>query len=107
MLDPKRDCIGLAEAVLLRKRIEDLEIWKSKYDSFQESFNEYKQDRITREIKLEGKLETMETNLTKIVQWQETQQLKPAKRWENIADKVLMMVVGAIVAFVLAQIGLS
>lgn len=31
---------------------------------------------------------------------------KPAKKWEGLGDKILTVVVGALVGFILAQIGL-
>lgn len=31
---------------------------------------------------------------------------KPAKRWEAVVDKVLMMLIGALVAYVLTSVGL-
>lgn len=107
IIDPKRDCIGLAEAVLLRKRVEDLEEWKEKSSKFHNDFYDWQRGQIDRDARLDSKLETMENNLTKIINWQEAQQMKPAKRWESIVDKVLMMIVGAVVAFMLTQIGLS
>ena len=56
---------------------------------------------------IDEKSDITNEKIDKIIAWQEAQQLKPAKRWESIVDKVLMLVVGAIVAFVLARIGLS
>ena len=37
----------------------------------------------------------------------ETIEKKPGKRWEAVAEKILLVVVGAIAAIVLKQIGLS
>ena len=30
IIDPERDCLGLAEAAILKKRIDDLEEWRNK-----------------------------------------------------------------------------
>ena len=114
ILDPKRDCIGLAEAVLLKKRIEDLEEGQLKSSKFREDFYKWQTEQIVFQTQTNQQFKTIDEKsdianekIDKIIAWQESQQLKPAKRWESIVDKMLMMAVGAIVAFVLSQIGLS
>ena len=42
--------------------------------------------------KLDGKVEILEH--------------KPAKRWESVVDKGIMMVVGAVIGYILVQVGL-
>lgn len=114
IIDPKRDCIGLAEAVLLKKRIEILEQWKEKSDEFREDFYEWQRSQIIFQTKsveqfksINEKFEITNEKIDKVIAWQEAQQEKPVKRWESIVDKVLMMVVGAVVAFALTKIGLQ
>lgn len=114
IIDPKRDCIGLAEAVLLKKRIEILEEWKEKSDEFREDFYEWQRNQIIFQTQTQEqfksigeKFDTANEKIDKVIAWQEAQQQKPAKRWESIVDKVLMMFVGAFVAYVLAQVGLQ
>ena len=106
IIDPQRDCIGLAEATLLKKRIEDLEEWRKKSDKFHSDFYDWQRTQIARDAKLDEQLKNMDINITKVLAWQEAQQQKPAKRWESIVDKVLMLFVGAVVAYILAKIGL-
>lgn len=106
ILDPQRDCLGLAEAMLLEKRIEDLEEWRKKSDKFHNDFYDWQRGQIARDAKLDEQLKNMDRNINKVIKWQEDQQQKPAKRWEAIVDKVLMLFVGAVVAYVLAKIGL-
>lgn len=106
ILDPQRDCIGLAEAMLLKKRIEDLEEAQTKSSKFREDFYNWQKEQIARDAKLDEQLKNMDRNINKVIKWQEDQQQKPAKRWETIVDKVLMLFVGAVVAYVLAKIGL-
>lgn len=50
-------------------------------------------DMATTMDKLDGKVSALEA--------------KPAKRWESIVDKVLMVVAAAVVGFALAKIGLG
>lgn len=37
----------------------------------------------------------------------ETLKMKPAKRWESIVEKVLLLVVGGLVAYVMTRIGIG
>lgn len=107
IIDPKRDCIGIAEAALLKKRIEDLETWRDNSEKFHEDFHQYQLEQIARDTKIDTKLSTMSDNVDKILKWQEEQQLKPAKKWDSVVDKVLMMIVGGGVGYILTQIGLQ
>lgn len=51
-------------------------------------------------------LESMDEKLDKVVEWQESQKDKPAKRWDGLVDKVIWAVAAAVIAFLLAKIGL-
>lgn len=113
ILDPQRDCLGLAEAMLLKKRIEDLEEAQTKSSKFREDFYNWQKEQIifqtqtVEQIKvMNAKSDTTNEKIDKVIKWQEDQQQKPAKRWESIVDKVLMLFVGAVVAYILAKIGL-
>ena len=113
ILDPQRDCLGLAEAMLLKKRIEDLEEAQTKSSKFREDFYNWQKEQIifqtqtVEQIKvMNAKSDMTNEKIDKVIKWQEDQQLKPVKRWESIVDKVLMLFVGAVVAYILAKIGL-
>lgn len=49
---------------------------------------------------------TMKTDIGEIKTGLKTLTDKPAKRWEAIVDKTIWLVAGALIAFVLAQLGL-
>ena len=49
---------------------------------------------------------TVNEKLDKLIEWQEAQREKPAKRWEGLVDKLIWAVAGAVVAFLLARVGL-
>lgn len=51
-------------------------------------------------------LESMDEKLDKVVEWQEAQQSKPAKRWDGLIDKAIWAVAAAVIAFLLAKVGL-
>lgn len=106
ILDPERDCIGKAAAALLEKRIEDLESWQKNSRKFHNDFYDWQRQQIARDAHIDEQLCHMSDNLAKIVAWQEAQLAKPAKRWDSIADKAIWAVLAAMIAFVLAKIGL-
>ena len=56
--------------------------------------------------KLAMRQDTMETKLGDLCTDMDELKSKPAKRWEGVAEKVVFTVVGAIVAYILAQIGI-
>ena len=48
----------------------------------------------------------MKTDIGEIKTGLKTLTDKPAKRWEAIVDKTIWLVAGALIAFVLAQVGI-
>ena len=48
---------------------------------------------------MEGDVKEMKCDVKKLIE-------KPAKRWEGVVEKVLYTVIGAIVAYLLVQIGI-
>lgn len=105
LIDPARDCLGLAQSAILEKRIKDLEDWKINSSKFHESFYDYQREQIARDARLDEQLKSMNTNITKLVTWQESQVKKSGLRWDSIVDKILLAVVGAIVVYIMTQVG--
>lgn len=106
IIDPERDCIGKAAAALLEKRIADLEKDREKQTAFRESYYAEQRARIKRDAELDAKISSMDEKLDKLVSWQEGQQAAPKRRWDAIVDKAIWAVLAAVIAFVLAKIGL-
>ena len=106
IIDPERDCIGKAAALKLEMRIEQLEKWQESSREFHESFYNWQRAQIARDAKLDEQLKTMNSNLEKVVEYQEGQKSKPGNRWDAIVDKAIWAVLAAIIAFVLAKFGL-
>ena len=102
IIDPERDCIGKEYAIKLEARIKSLEDWQKDSKKFHHAFYDWQREQIARDSKLDEKLSTMEKNIGKIVVWQESQQAKPAKRWETIIAAVITGIVG----FLLARFGM-
>lgn len=60
-----------------------------------------KQDQVIQSVdKLDGNVTKLDGKVTAL-------EIKPAKRWDSIVDKLIWAVVGAFVAFALGQIGIT
>lgn len=54
----------------------------------------------------EKHFETVNEKLDKLIEWQENQRDKPARRWESIVEKAIWAVCAAVIAFLLGRVGL-
>lgn len=120
--DPTQDCIGFAEAQVLKHKIEEL---ARKQEEAQErnrmDHKEFYQrleagDRAqavtqnqlaeilsdTQEIKTDLKTQTKE--LTSAIS---ELQMKPAKKWDSLSEKIIWLIASAVIGAVLAYIGLG
>ena len=52
------------------------------------------------------KLDEMSSKITSALSQVSELQIKPARRWEGLADKAIWAVFAAVIAFLLAKIGL-
>lgn len=91
---------------IMEPRIKALEDWKSESKKFHNTFYDWQRDQIARDSRLDVQLSGIENNLKKLVDWQDAQRDRPARRLESIAEKVVLCVVAAVVGYVLAQVGL-
>lgn len=106
IINPERDCIGKAAAALLEKRIEDLEEWQRDSKKFHNDFYDWQRTQIARDARLDEQLNNMNNNISKILAQQEACAMKPGKRWDSIVDKAIWAVLAAVIAFILARVGL-
>ena len=106
IVHPEQDCIGKAAAALLEKRIEDLEEWQRDSKKFHNDFYDWQRTQIARDAKLDEQLSNMDKNITKLLEKQDACDAKPGKRWDDLVDKAIWAVLAAVIAFVLARIGL-
>ena len=107
IIHPERDCIGKAAAALLEKRIEDLEEWQRDSKKFHNDFYDWQRTQIARDARLDEQLNNMNNNISKILAQQEACAMKPGKRWDSIVDKAIWAVLAAVIAFILAKVGLG
>ena len=52
-------------------------------------------------------IDRIEKNVEKLDEKVEVLERKPAKRWENIVDKAVMTIVGAVIGYILVKVGLG
>lgn len=100
------ECKQAQEGCPMEPRIRSLEDWKGESKKFHNAFYDWQRDQIARDSRLDVQLSGIETNLKKLVAWQDAQRDKPARRMDALVEKVLLAVVAAVVGFILAQVGL-
>lgn len=109
ILDPERDCLGLMKAQKLEEEVADLRAHND--GSHKEFFNRLAvleahnqvQDAhyshiIEKLSDITDKLGNLSTRISAI-------EFKPAKKWESIAEKVLLAIVGAVIGFMMTKLG--
>ena len=65
------------------------------------------EDLVSSVAVLAQRMGTVETNVSEMSANIRTIMEKPAKRWDSVIEKTLLVVVGAIVAWLLAQAGIQ
>lgn len=105
--DPRHDCFGLQEAARLDERIKALENWQQDSKKFHTDFYSWQNKQAERDGKLDEQLRNMDTNIKKVLETQEACAMKPGKRWDAIVDKAIWAVLAAVIAFILAKVGLG
>lgn len=105
--DPRHDCFGLQEAARLDERIKALENWQRDSKKFHSDFYDWQRTQIARDAKLDEQLSNMDKNITKLLEKQDACDAKPGKRWDAIVDKAIWAVLAAVIAFILAKVGLG
>lgn len=64
------------------------------------------EDLISSVAVLAQRMGTVERNISEVTVNVRTLMEKPGKRWDNVIEKAILVVVGAVVAWILARIGL-
>lgn len=65
------------------------------------------EDQISSVAVLAQRMGTVERNISEVTVNVRSLMDKPGKRWDSVIEKVLLVVVGAVVAWVLTQIGIK
>lgn len=104
ILDPGRECLGLAKAEILEKQIAEYrEQARSTHEKLYDRIRELEKSEAARDEQYKQIIE----KLNKLISWQEDQQAQPAKRWNAVVEKAIIVVVTALVTYALARLGLA
>ena len=101
------ECKQVQDGCPMEPRIKALEDWKGESKKFHNTFYDWQRGQIARDARLDVQLGDIETNLKKLVAWQDAQRDKPEKRLDSIMEKIVLCVVAAVVGYILAQVGLT
>lgn len=121
ILDPSRDCLGLQKAQMLEKQMD--KYMTEAHGTHSEMFGRIialeKSDAARNEQynSIIDKLNTLQADFTKQFGQLQTEfnkalitiaelKEKPAKRWENIVDKVIWLAIAAMLGYVATKVGL-
>ena len=102
IIDPQKECIGLAKAELIEKQLSEHK--ENSRKDHAEMFNRIRMLEIahaetkTQYGQIMESLGALRADINDL-------KSKPSKRWDTIVDKVLIGVIGAIVVYIMTQIG--
>ena len=102
ILDPQRDCLGLARAEMLEKQVEEYREKSSK--DHREMYDRIRQLEIANartDTQYGQIMETLGALKSDIAELK----AKPARRWDAVVDKILLAAIGAIIVYIMAQVG--
>ena len=103
ILDPDRDCLGLIKARELEQDLNELRRQNSSsHERIFERLGEIEKQEGIQNVQYENILEKLDQLAGDVKDLKS----KPAKRWESIVEKVLGIVVAAVVGFMSARLGL-
>ena len=103
ILDPQRDCLGLQKANMLEKQMSE---WREASRSTHKELFDRMRELEKAEAARNEQYDNIMEKLDRLIAWQAAEQAKPNKRWEAIVDMSVWAVLAAVIAFILARIGL-
>lgn len=103
ILDPERDCLGLIKARELEQDVNELRKQNSSsHERIFERLGELEKQEGIQGVQYENILEKLDQLAGDVKELKS----KSAKRWESIVEKVIGLLVAAVVGFFLARVGL-
>lgn len=103
IIDPARDCLGLAKAEMLEKQVDEYR--RQARETHSQLFDRIRELERAESARGEQYKQIME-KLDQLLEWQETQQKKPQAFVDDIKGKIIWAVLAAVIAFILGRIGL-
>lgn len=110
ILDPQRDCLGLQKANMLEKQMSEWrEASRNTHKDLYDRLRELEKAEAARNEQYDNimeKLDTLTKSMAEVTLKVADITARPGKRWDAIVDKAIWAVLAAVIAFVLARIGL-
>ena len=103
IMDPARDCLGLAKAEMLEKQVDEYR--RQARETHSQLFDRIRELERAESARGEQYKQIME-KLDQLLEWQETQQKKPQAFVDDIKGKIIWAVLAAVIAFILGRVGL-
>lgn len=103
IIDPARDCLGLAKAEMLEKQMDEYR--RQARETHSQLFDRIRELERAESARGEQYKQIME-KLDQLLEWQETQQKKPQAFVDDIKGKIIWAVLAAVIAFILGRVGL-
>ena len=110
ILDPARDCIGLAKAEMIEKQFDEYKqnSRKTHEELFKrvglmEQVNSRREEQYNNILK---KLDEMSLELAKALSTITELKDRPAKRWDSVIDKIILLVLTGCIGFVMLKLGI-
>lgn len=103
IIDPARDCLGLAKAEMLEKQVDEYR--RQARETHSQLFDRIRELERAESARGEQYKQIME-KLDQLLEWQNAQQNKPQTFMDDLKGKIIWTVVVAIITFILARIGL-
>lgn len=104
LVNPQLECFGIKEARRVEQKLNDYILQEN--ESHHRIFT--KIDGVISDMKVRDeqykhiieKLDTLTTSVNSL-------ESKPAKRWDSVVDKIIMLVVAGVIGFILMRLGLN
>ena len=103
IIDPSRDCLGLAKASMLEKQVDEYR--RQARETHSQLFDRIRDLEKADAARNEQYKQIME-KLDHLLEWQGTQQEKPQAFVDDLKGKIIWAILAAVIAFILGRVGL-
>ena len=103
IIDPSRDCLGLAKASMLEKQVDEYR--RQARETHSQLFDRIRDLERAEAARNEQYKQIME-KLDQLLEWQETQQSKPQAFVDDLKGEIIWAILAAVIAFILGRVGL-
>lgn len=111
IINPERDCLGLIKAENLEKKFDEYRLTsRETHSEIFERINALEKSDSARNqqyLNIMEKLNNMAEEISKANNVIAEVLNKPAKKWDNMSEKVVWAIIAACIGFILSQIGIA